>query len=180
MIVYTVKPEKMYHLMRKQGYYEGSEKHIFWPEQLTKPYQWMMKQLAKTIPDYDGTTYPVWVWKRRPNRNEKPSFRKGNRGVILTLDIPDDQILWSCFHKWDFVMTEHPVTITEDEWNRFDQGQMSREEIEQTWERIFDFDLLRNIDPEWNGVFDPNWIQGVTPRITMDQVKRVERFMGKE
>lgn len=44
MFVYTVHPEFIYKIMCEQGYYEGSQNHIIWPE----PYAWMVYQMKKS------------------------------------------------------------------------------------------------------------------------------------
>ncbi|EIT86683.1 hypothetical protein A374_03894 [Fictibacillus macauensis ZFHKF-1] len=174
MIVHTVQPLSIYWLMRDQGYYEGSSKYVC--EDFKKPYDWMKAQMMDRIPDYQGSSYPVWVWKRTVNRNEECLLPTGQRGVILTLDIPDQQILWSCFESWHCILNDSPVTLNEAEWEKYDRENWAN--MQETWPRIFDFDLLKTIDPEWHN-FDDNWVQGVTPKITMDQVKKVKRFIAK-
>ncbi|WP_235976415.1 DUF3841 domain-containing protein [Niallia circulans] len=101
---------------------------------------------------------------------------KGTKGVILTLEIPDEQILWSDFNFWHHVLNNWSITGSEEEDNRLDE---SGEDFRYTWERIFDFDWYRNADPEWVGELNEEWIQGVTPKITMDMVKKVTRFIAK-
>ncbi|TYR81845.1 DUF3841 domain-containing protein [Priestia megaterium] len=177
MIVYSVHPEKVYQQMRKQGYFHGSLKYV-WPE-FKEPYAWMMAQMKKRLPDYDGVTYPVWVWKRRPNRNEKALVTPGRRGVILKLDIPEKEILWSSFNDWHCVLSDSPVTFDEQEWNEFEEEGFKADKMQQTWEKIFDFEWLSSRPEEWARKPDNMWIQGVVPCITIDQVKRVERFIAK-
>lgn len=52
-------------------------------------------------------------------------------------------------------------------------------EIEETWERLFDMDWLKSRPKEWAGNFEDEWMQGVTPKITMNQIVKVERFIAK-
>lgn len=179
MIVYTVHPESIYKMMREQGYYEGSKEYIEDPDIFDKPYSWMIEQMKKRLPNYEGHSYPVWVWKRHPDRNGPANLRRGTRGVILKLEIPDEDILWSDFESWHLVLNEGPCTTSEEEWEEHLRNEWSTEKVEKSWEMIFDFEKLSNLDPEWNGTFDLEWIQGVTPRITMDQVKKVTRFIAK-
>ncbi|MFC0189421.1 DUF3841 domain-containing protein [Fictibacillus aquaticus] len=174
MIVQTVMPLELYKIMREQGYYEGNEKYIW--DSFIGPYKWMMGEMKKRIPHYDGETYPVWVWQRTVNRNEECLLAPGRRGVILILDIPDEDILWSCFTKWHSILNDFPVTLSEEEWNLFIEKDFK--DKEETWSRIFDFELLKTIDPDWYK-FEPEWIQGVTPRIEMKHVKKVKRFIAK-
>ncbi|MGE7920113.1 DUF3841 domain-containing protein [Viridibacillus sp. NPDC093762] len=179
MIVYTVHPESIYKMMREQGYYEGSRANFNFKNSFERQYDWMVAQMKKRLSHYEGDEYPVWVWKRRPGRNESALLPRGTRGVILKLEIPDEDILWSDFESWHLVLNEGPYTTSEKEWEDHLQNEWSTERVEKSWEMIFDFDKLSNLDPRWNGTFDPEWIQGVTPRITMDQVKKVTRFVAK-
>lgn len=176
MKVYTVQRLETYYRMREQGYLIGDQKFVW--EDFKKPYQWMMKQMEKKIEGYNGKDYPIWVWKRKVNRNEHALLSKGIKGVILTLEIPEDKILWSDFDHWHFVLNNGPITESEDEWERYLEDEESYP-TEDSWEKIFDFNLLRSLDNDWNGKFNEDWIQGVTPKITMSMVKKVTRFIAK-
>lgn len=165
-----------YKEMQEKGILEGKEEFAW--DYFRNPYKWMMKQMSKRIQGYDGFTYPIWIWKRRPNRNEKALFNKGTRGVILKLEIPDDQILWSDFSLWHSVLNNSPVVDNEQQWKEYLKDKENYP-VEETWEKIFDFEYLRNGDKDWFGVFNEEWIQGVTPRITMNHVKKVTRFIAK-
>ncbi|MGE8203880.1 DUF3841 domain-containing protein [Heyndrickxia sp. NPDC080065] len=177
MIVYTVQHIEAYKQMRELGYLEGSEKYL-WKE-FKEPYNWMKKQMEKRISNYIvGKSYPIWVWRRRVNRNERSLLSPGTRGVILTLEIQDNQIVWSDFDSWHFVLNNCPITDSEAEWDDYLKDESSFPVID-SWEKIFNFDYFRNADKEWNGHFDEEWIQRVTPRITMEQVKKVTRFIAK-
>jgi len=94
LIVYTVKPLHIYRKMRDDGFYKGNEKYI-WPE-FKSSYAWMMGQMKERLPNYDGSTYPVWLWHKRPDQNRPGMLPKGQKGVIIALDIPGEDILWSC------------------------------------------------------------------------------------
>ena len=176
MRVYTVQTLAAYHKMREQGYLVG-DKDYAWKE-FIQSYKWMMKQMNHRIEGYNGIDYPIWVWKRRVNRNESALLPKGTKGVILTLEIPEDQILWSEFEGWHFVLNNDPFTESEEEWKIYLENKDSFP-VEKTWTKIFDFELLRSLDNSWNGKFDEEWIQGVTPKITMDMIKKVTRFIAK-
>lgn len=176
MKVYSVQRIEAYKQMCEVGYLEGNKKFVWEP--FSKPYKWMMSQMKSRIPNYNEDSYPIWVWKRRVNRNEKSLFKKGTRGVILTLVIPDEQILWSDFDSWHMILNNSPVVDNESEWEEYLKDKENYP-VEETWMKIFDFDYLKNGDKEWHGEFNEDWIQGVTPRITMEQVKKVTRFIAK-
>lgn len=176
MIVYTVQRLEAYKQLREKGFLEGQEDFV-WKEFLD-PYNWMKQQMMKRMPGYMGENYPIWLWRRRVSRYEKALFPTGTRGVILTLEIPNDIILWSDFESWHFVLSNTPITDSEEEWEEYLRNEQTYPVVE-TWEKIFDFEYLRHGDKEWHGEFDEEWIQGVTPRITTEQVKKVTRFMAK-
>ena len=175
MIVYTVQKLTTYKLMREQGYLTGNFKYAMDPES----YKWMMDQMEKRLPNYKSEVPPIWVWERRVNRNEQGLFKKGTKGVILKLDIPKENILWSPFEEWHSILNEGPITFDELEYNEFDKRGYLLHEIKETWERLFDMDWLESRPKEWAGNFDDEWMQGVTPKITMDQIVKVERFIAK-
>ncbi|MFO1442898.1 DUF3841 domain-containing protein [Bacillus sp. Bva_UNVM-123] len=176
MRVYTVQRIEAYREMREKGYLIGKEKYAW--DYFEKPYKWMVSKMKTRIPNFKGENYPIWVWKRRPNRNEKALFKRGTRGVILTLEIPDDQILFSDFDSWHSVLNNSPVCDNEEDWEKYLKDEYNYP-VEETWEKIFDFEYLRNGDKDWRGEFNEEWIQGVTPRISMEQVKKVNRFIAK-
>ncbi|MEK4130276.1 DUF3841 domain-containing protein [Solibacillus sp. FSL W8-0474] len=175
MIVYTVQKLSAYKLMREQGYLTGDIKYSIFPEE----YQWMMEQMEKRLPNYKSEVPPIWVWERRVNRNEKALFKKGTKGVILKLDIPQESILWSPFEEWHTILNESPITFDEMEWEEFEKSDFAIQDVKDTWERLFDMDWLASRPKEWAGDFNDEWMQGVTPKITMDQIVKVERFIAK-
>lgn len=173
LIVYTVQPEFLYKKMREQGFLEGNKDFIMFPE----AYDWMVNQLNKHLIHCEK--YPIWLWKRKPNRNEKDLTPRGQRWVILKLDIPEDKILWSSFDEWHVVLNNSPIVYDETEWEYFKKKGFPKDEVEKTWSRLFDPEWLKNRPSDWNGDYNEHWLQGVTPRITMDQIKKVYRFIGK-
>jgi hypothetical protein len=109
-------------------------------------------------------------------RNE-PALLSSGRGVILTLDIPEEDILWSSFDEWHSILYRSPIVYDEAEWFEFEKKDFPKDEVEATWERLFDYDWLASRPADWKVDEKHEWWQGVTPRIRMDQVKRVERFI---
>ncbi|MBX8945994.1 DUF3841 domain-containing protein [Lysinibacillus sp. K60] len=175
MIVYTVQPEIIYKKMREQGYLEGDKKFAMFPE----AYDWMIIQMEKRIANCKVENNPVWLWQRKPSGNEKALATKGERWVILKLDVPEDKILWSSYEEWHSILNNNPITYSEKEWDYLNKRGFPKEEVAKTWERLFDHEWLASRPIVWAGKYKEHWIQGVTPRITMEQVKKVTRFIGK-
>lgn len=161
--------------MREQGYLEGHKDFAMYPE----AYEWMIGQMKKRIAHCAMENYPIWLWQRQPNRNEKALARKGERWVILKLDIPEDRILWSSFDEWHVILNNSPITYDENEWDDFKKRGFPQKEVIQTWERLFDHQWLAKRPLDWAGDYEKHWLQGVTPQITMEQVRKVWRFIGK-
>ncbi|WP_071395090.1 DUF3841 domain-containing protein [Bacillus tuaregi] len=175
MIVYSVQKLAAYKLMREQGYLEGNIEFSMFPEE----YKWMMEQIEKRLPDYNGQEAPIWVWERQVNRNERSLLPKGTKGVILKLDIPEKDILWSSFEEWHTILNNSPITFDMIEWEEFEKREFPIKDVRETWERLFDMDWLASRPKEWAGNIQEQWLQGATTRITMEQIIKVERFIAK-
>lgn len=99
MIVYTVQTEAAWKQFKKLGYLEGSKENI--DPDFIYSYDWMVRVAKKRLPHYEGN-YPIWVWEANnyPNRNHKAWGRENSKMVILTLDVPNEWILWSDISYW--------------------------------------------------------------------------------
>ncbi len=123
-------------------------------------YRWLMEQMALRTTGYTGR-FPIWFW------TEKPDFRKyhfrnyckpGESMVLLECCIPTERVLLSDYESWHSVLNNWHLALTEKEADEFDarvdSGQITREqatrETRASWERVFDFDLLR-AHPDWHG-----------------------------
>ena len=61
----------------------------------------------------------------------------------------------------------------------FEKHEFPIQDVIETWEKLFDMDWLASRPKEWSGNFKDHWMQGVTPKITMEQIVKVERFIAK-
>lgn len=113
--MYTVHPEYLYKKMREQGYLEGDKKFAMFPE----AYEWMIGQMKKRLANCDMENTPIWLWERRPNRNELALATKGERWDILKLDVPEYQILWSSFDELHRILNDSPIMYNKKEWDYF-------------------------------------------------------------
>lgn len=132
-------------------------------------YQWMIKQLIKRVePPPNGVIYPIWVWRYCHSRTKpKPDLRyggydrRGEKRVLLSLEIPETKVLLSDFDGWHAVLNEWYQADDEADWYRFDalektlSPQMRRKLIEESWHKIFD----------WQKLPDEYAVQGVTWQI---------------
>ncbi|WP_336769768.1 DUF3841 domain-containing protein [Bacillus bombysepticus] len=176
MIVYTVQTEEAWKQFKKQGHLEGNKKEI--DPEFIYTYDWMVYQAKNRLPHYKGD-YPVWVWEENnyPNRNAKAWGREKQKMVILTLDVPEEWVLWSEFSYWCCAMSEG---------SRY-KNQLSKAPLHEWFELmneeygiIFDFEYLLT-HPDWYlGTEDTMKKQGVIGRIPLVCVKKVRRFRAKE
>ncbi|MCU7667645.1 DUF3841 domain-containing protein [Bacillus thuringiensis] len=170
-IYYTNQTIEAYNELEKNGYLMGVKKFIY--TDFLPSYQWMIEQMDKRI--NNNGSFPIWLWNKKPNLNEEGHFPKGTKSVCLTVEIPDDNILLSDFDTWHYILNNWFLPLSEEEDDLFGAGkiEISRE---QSWERIFDFKLLRKSEI-WSEY--PLIIQGVTPIIRKEQIIDIEHFIAK-
>ncbi|GAB6497073.1 DUF3841 domain-containing protein [Bacillus luti] len=176
MIVYTVQTEEAWKQFKEQGYLEGNKDAI--DPEFIYAYDWMVFQAKNRLPHYKGK-YPIWVWEENnyPNRNAKAWGGENLKMVILTLDVPDDWVLWSEFGYWCCAMTDGSYYK-----NRTDKPSLEEwyAYMEKEYGIIFDFNYLLS-HPDWYlGMEDSLTKQGVIGRIPLVCVKKVRRFRAKE
>ncbi|WP_430510825.1 DUF3841 domain-containing protein [Gottfriedia solisilvae] len=175
MIAYTVQPLQQYHQLKEKGYLEGTQERMW--ELFHKQYQWMLNQMTQKIPTYHGETYPIWVYQKKPDRNIPHLLPKGTKGVILKLELSDEEALWSCGRAWQKILQNKPILGNRAEWEEFKKTN-TLDSIEKTWTRMFDFNWLNSPENDLTHT-KQKWIQGVTPRITPSHLIKVERFIAK-
>jgi hypothetical protein len=100
---------------------------------------------------------------------------------------PDD-ILISDFDAWHAVLNGHYLSLDEEDETAFNAGReffsvwRDREsdpehasKIVESWERIFDLELLRSA-PEWHGTGE---LQATLGAVTLEQVTDVTPFVSR-
>lgn len=150
-------------------------------------YDWMRKQMAKRLPDYQGH-YPWWAWvqweagRPRPDlraRRLHGGFEPGSQCVRLELDVPEREVLCSDFGEWHIVLNDGYNSLNEaesDAWYQLPPEQQTREAQEASWERIFDLEHT-GADPEWAG--ESGRIQAVFEVLRLADVRRVTHFRAR-
>jgi len=162
------KTYKAWETAKQIGYLTGDQIYIF-PEFINS-YHWMMKQMEKEISHYSNE-YPVWLWTERPDLRKSGHLEKGTRGILLKVRIDSSRVLLSDFLAWHSVFYNSYVSVDEeDEIN----NSMNQSLIEESWQRIFDFDFLKS-HPDWGVV----QIQGVTGKVSINEITLVKDFIGR-
>lgn len=154
--------------IKKRGYLTANPDFI-WPE-FIEAYHWLMKKMNEKIPNYQGE-YPVWLWTDRPDLRKSGHLNRGERGVLLKIDIEEIRVLLSEFEAWHFVLNKWDFDLEnfEDE-----KSNISQYELERSWEMIFNIDALTR---------HPNWgtciIQGATNHIKLSEITLVKEFTAR-
>ncbi|WP_368907947.1 DUF3841 domain-containing protein [Bacillus wiedmannii] len=176
MIVYTVQTEAAWKQFKKLGYLEGSKENI--DPDFIYSYDWMVRVAKKRLSHYEGR-YPIWVWEANnyPDRNAKAWGRENSKMVILTLDVPNNWVLWSDISYWCCAMTDSSMYFhqtnkrTLEDWFTF---------MDEEYRLIFDFEYLLS-HPDWYKDKEESLEkQGVIGKIPLSFVKKVRRFRAKE
>lgn len=153
--------------IENKGYFT-TDPHFIWPE-FIEAYHWLMKKMNDHIPNYQNE-YPIWLWTERPDLRRSGHLNSGEQGVLLKIDIADNRVLLSEFEAWHFVLNRWFFDLDDPE----EESTPSQQELEQSWEMIFNFDLLTN---------HPNWgtctLQGVTNHINLSEITLVREFTAR-
>lgn len=137
-----------------------------------KSYQWLIKQMQDRINGYPKGRYPIWAWPTKPDmRTSKHRFWGKDPIVRIGFRVPRERVLFHDFYEWHCVLNRMPVTLSEAEWDESESW--TREQIEESWVRIFDPNLLKTADPEWIGSGPPDF------QVTLAEVHANEIFSTK-
>ncbi|ANF97660.1 DUF3841 domain-containing protein [Paenibacillus bovis] len=157
---WTIQSLSAWEQAQQTGFLEGHIDHISYPE----AYHWMMDQMTERLPFYDGS-YPVWVWKEKPDLLQLNHFTGREQCVCLTLSLHPLNVLLSDFQEWHSVLNNTFNAVDHIEWEEFRTG-CSTLTKEQSWLRIFDLDRLKHEEDRR--------LQGVTGRVRLQQVLKAE------
>lgn len=165
---WTIQKKEAWEEAQQRGYLIGSEQYVW--DYFLRPYRWMIKQMNRRI-GHDGT-FPVWLWLEEPDLNAGGHGNEGEVLVCLEVEVDDERVLVSDIDAWHCPLNDGFLYLSDEEERLFRDGksQMTQEE---SWERIFDLERMKESD--WGtGI-----LQGVTGRIPITNVKRAQVFVAK-
>lgn len=168
---WTIQTMEKWKEAQRLGYLFGDEKYIW--EEFIEPYQWMMGQMKKRLPNYVGE-YPIWLWVDRPDLRESGHLGKGEEGVLLKVEIDEKDVLLSHFQAWHILLNQSYLELEINE----DEPEYNKDEIEKSWEMIFDLDILKQ-QPNWKSILEKNGVQGVSGKINLDNINLVKGFIAR-
>ncbi|WP_041096416.1 DUF3841 domain-containing protein [Bacillus badius] len=165
---WTIQSAEEWDEIQRKSYLTGNPNFIY-PE-FIEAYQWIMKKMKQKIPSYQGE-YPVWLWIDRPDLRKNGHLNPKERGVLLKINIEETRVLFSDFEAWHFVLNKWYFDLEDFE---SDKSDFSQQELEKSWEKIFDIDFLKQ-HPNWGA----STIQGVTNRIEVNEITLIKEFIAR-
>lgn len=146
-----------------------------------------MMQMRRRLAGYEGGS-PVWFWcSSKPDLRHSAHLPRGERGVRIELELPRNRVLLLDFETWHCVLNGWHLSRSWRESREWDRKTKARdqygaslppllaEELQSTWDRVFDFELLRRAKM-WGPVDE---IQGVTEYVLLDEVRRIRKFVAR-
>jgi hypothetical protein len=185
MRVWTIQRAGCWELFQKRGVLRGDGRRVC--HHFRPAYRWLMTQAHQRLPGYQGG-FPIWFWHSpKPDLRHSAHVPRGERGVRIEIEIPRDRMLLSDFNTWHCVLNRWHLSRSWREsrdWDRRVKGYdqfigplppLLEAELQATWDRVFDFDLLRRARI-WGPI---DQIQGVTEYVMLTEVRRIEEFIGR-
>jgi len=180
MRLWTVQPVSALDEIEKTGFFRCQREKSFnlaKRDSLEKPYQWLMARMRERIgPPPEGVAYPVWAWhtwefqRRAPDPDSAAFLKRTEDKALLTLEIPDAQVVLTDFDAWQLVLqgvyvadarTDAAFAALEDHLDALSPEELARE-TEASWHNVF------LVDP----VDDPLLTRGKYVQATFWQIRR--------
>ena len=142
MKLWTIQHRAAYEKMLRTGVLRAASERIL-AECFREPYRWMAEQMKKRIGNPpEGVELPVWAWYQWEGNRKRPDMRhhgqssdKGVPIVLLTIEVPDNQVLLSDFDYWHVVLNDGELIFPYDE-----NAVYSKDERQKSWENIFEYE----------------------------------------
>lgn len=162
MRLWTIQGIEIYEQLVKEGVTYCTKPAWGDEDNFVYAYHWMAEQMRKRIgePPIEGIEYPLWAWYQYDSakKNKPPRSPKDvSEGVsaYMEIEIPEDEVLLSDFDDWHSPLNRGPVRNWKEIWKKIDlqdkiagrsldlmdYPQDLRQEIEDSWEGIFELDI---------------------------------------
>lgn len=181
MLLWTIQHRDAYENMLKSGSLRADDAHLFCGDDFRYAYDWIAARMREKIGEPpEGVKYPVWAWYQWEGVRKRPDMRgshkcyspKGTPIVLMTVDVPDENVLLSDFDMWSVVLTNGYLAIDEKDDENFCGNQ---KDIEQSWRRVFEIDA----EFEYYVSSDRKSIQATMWEIRAEWVKNAEFFVSR-
>lgn len=152
-------------------------------------YNWLIKEMTSKIgPPPKGVEYPIWAWHTMNWKHKKPDLResgylaRGQKAVLLELEIPDDQVVLSDFDAWHFVLNKwyYSDAKNEEESDKADAEFEALPEnekqvaLENSWKNIFDITPFEN---DWT--VKGRYVQATFWELKTEYIKKTQFFTAR-
>ena len=159
MRLWTIQGIEIYEKLQRDGVAYCTKPTWGDDEKFMKAYRWMADEMRQRIgePPMKEIRFPMWAWYQYNSaKSKKPprSWLDIQEGVsaYMEIDIPDNEVLLSCFANWHNVLNQYTLT----NWKRIEK---KIDLLEKEAGRSFDFDdypveIQKEIEKSWEAIFD--------------------------
>lgn len=198
MILWTIQTEDAWSELQDRGVLRATRQQS--EKDFLLAYQWMIEQMERRLaPRVQRNQFPVWAWRQWENEvRAKPDLRssghipKGERGVRIEFEIPDDLVLLSDFHLWHYVLNYWYLPHSESEGEEFEAELESHGLSFFTRKPLPHPGFHSRIVASWDRIFDLHWtgddlalplsrksIQATLWELKEDQVRGYKYFKSR-
>ncbi len=200
MILWTIQNYEVWEELQKTGKFCPKLDYV---EDIFIPsYKWLIEQMEMRLKNKPlNAETPLWAWyqwnnekKKKPDLRYKRHLPYGSKGILLTCDIADDQVLLSDFHLWHYVLNYWYLPLNKDDAELFEKDLINQgltpnmkpipekvyhKRIVESWERIFDLALEDNEGYSTEKSKKDKSIQATFWELDINQVKDIKIFVAK-
>lgn len=178
MIVYSIQHISVYKKLIKNKKYIPLKKNIM-DKDFQNAYDWLVSKSIK-YNKWSGQPHnPIWLWKDKPDlRKERFIFDKflpkKMDYVLLTLDIPENLLLFSEFGLWHSVLGHRTIPYNDHDDKKLDKKNKLNYDIH--WERCLFLSPIsfNKFHSDW--INTPIQIQGITPFLKKEYLLSIKKF----
>ena len=204
MVIWSILTQQAWDDLQQRGRLWVGRRHVM--QEFLGPYAWMAEQMERRlkIPGPSKNAMPIWAWYQWEGAARcKPDLRSGGYlptgepGVCVELEVTDDRVLLSDFDLWHYVLNYWYLPESEKDGKAFEKKLARagpsfygcdrhhplphvryRQEIERSWERIFDTDW----SDRGHAIASPpkkKSIQATLWELSVDDVVEVRKFTAR-
>lgn len=172
--LYTIQPLAAFEQIRACGVFRSEPDFVDEPKDdldrfMLAAYEWIAGEMDRrcAVSRPPGVRFPVWAWHSwMDSRRRKPDMRFGDvRGlpgdgpnVMMTLEMPDSEVLLSDYEAWHFVLNRWYLG-SEEQTEDFD-ARCTAAGLNAYENDVFpDTELERERVASWSAIFDPQRAQ---------------------
>jgi len=199
MKLWSIQTRAAWEQLQREGVLYGTYKYA--ESDFIAAYQWLSQQMLMKLPAPTCSTaqLPVWAWyqyrnvkKHQPDLRESSHLPRGTQGVRIKLVKENQEVLFSDFDLWHYVLNYWYLPTTLSDGEQFEallsqQGLSFHDSkplpeakfhsmIEQSWQKIFDFSWT-NEDIAYP--ITQKSIQATFWELRLEEVQQVDYFVAR-